>query len=121
MLGPANGKNASLQYNNRVPTFENMATTSSRDIQTWFTLAKISREGMLIDLGRVDDGCEAVDAEHAQVGDGERASCELMRLQLVGTGLGGQFPHLCPHNALNSKHNEEAPHPTYSLSVQLHY
>ena len=35
----------------------------------------------------VDDGCEALDAKHAEVGDGEGPSLELLRLQLTGAGL----------------------------------
>ena len=47
-------------------------------------------------LWRVDDGTEAVHIEHAQVGDGEGSPCELVRLQLIGPGLGSQLPHLRP-------------------------
>lgn len=45
-------------------------------------------------LGRIDDGAEAVHVEHAQIGDGERAASELVWLQLVGSRLASQLPHL---------------------------
>ncbi len=38
------------------------------------------------DLRWVNDSCELLDPEHAQVGDGERPSLELMGLQLASPG-----------------------------------
>ena len=41
-------------------------------------------------LRRIDDGVEAVDAEHAEVGDGERAALEFVGLELAVLGFAGE-------------------------------
>jgi len=44
-------------------------------------------------IGRIDDGCERVDAEHAEVADSEGVTCPILRLQLLFFGLLAVFLH----------------------------
>ena len=48
----------------------------------------IGKYSFVSDLWRVYDGCELVDAEHSQVGDGEGAALELVQRELPLAGLG---------------------------------
>ena len=45
-------------------------------------------------FGRIDDRREILDAEHAEIGDGERAAGIFLWLQLALAGAGGEVFHL---------------------------
>jgi hypothetical protein len=65
------------------------------------TICSVLHHGLLHDatdgqdagIGRVDDGGELLDAEHAQVGDGEGVAFPVLRLQLFLLGPLGVVAH----------------------------